>query len=134
MVNFLLLFLLLCKVLRIFLVVFLVFSRTWNLFLWKLDIFHNDFLELDWLIFNSSVGLLIYSFVELAFRLILSPLFGVHNVFWKVPVIVDSSDLVGMHVFLDKFLPILNRPAFSLVNDTCWLVRYVFPNTNVHIL
>ncbi len=133
--------LLLCKVLGSVLVVlvtvlvaFLVFSGTGNLFFWKLYIFHNGFLELNRLLLNSCVGLLIDSFVKLAFSLILPPLFGVQNVFGEMPVIVDSSDFVGMHIFLDQFLPILNGPAFSLVDDSCWLMCYVFPNTNVHIL
>ncbi len=134
MVHSLLLLLLLCKGLGTVLVAFLVFSGTGNLFFGKLYIFHNGFLELNRLLLNSCVGLLIDSFVKLAFSLILSPLFGVQNVFGEVPVVVDSSDFVGMHIFLDKFLPILNGPAFSLVDDSCWLMCYVFPNTNVHIL
>ncbi len=48
-------------------------------------------------------------------------------------MVMNSSDLVGMDVFLHQFLSVLDSTSLSLIYNTDWFVCNILPKTNVHI-
>lgn len=46
---------------------------------------------------------------------------------------MNTPDLVSMDIFFNQLLSIFDSSVFPLINNTCWLMCYILPNSNVHI-
>ena len=122
----------LLKVLRLVLWVF-VFLSSWHFLFREFDVLDNFFFQVDGLLFDTCIGFFIDSLVEFAFSLILYALFTVHDIFWQVTMVMNTSYLASMNIFFNQFLPIFNGSVFPLIDNTSWFIRNAFPNSDVHI-
>lgn len=126
-------FLLSC-LLNVILRIFLFFSSLcFNLFFRNLNILNcNSFIH-NFIVFDARVCLFVEPFVILADSLVLFSFVSIQDVFGKVAVVGNSSNLIAVDVFSYQLLSVFNGSLFASVDRAGRSPGDALPKSNVHV-